>query len=73
MADDVLAIIESPQGEMFCPHCEHFIDWHMGLPFDGGPNREWRFRTKTGPLCSSCALWTDEELAALSGSAVGRS
>lgn len=38
----------SPQGEAFCPHCEHFADWHRGLPFQGGPNGEWRYRCQCG-------------------------
>jgi len=35
-------------GERWCPHCEHFADWHMGLPFNGGPNGQWRYRCRCG-------------------------
>lgn len=48
MTDDVLAIIETPGGEHYCPHCEHFLDWHRGLPFDGGTGGKWRYRCSCG-------------------------
>lgn len=41
-------LVTTTAGEAMCPFCEHYSEWHKGLPFDGGPNGEWRYRCQCG-------------------------